>query len=216
MVWLSSRFWLQLLIYRRIGGRQRAAHKAHRSGSRLGRIAETEFGPSFDMEIQLRQPNNSTGEPYITMKIAKETWIILAIGLADLATTILFIQHRGAEEANPLFKRYWEMGLAVFVGAKIALLVGPLSILEWARTRNPKFVNSALRGAIAAYLVMYGIGFYKLNYGARPEYEFATPAALEYQIPRRLAERMRGGRNAVRVGSLLTGAEAASAHVTVY
>ena len=150
------------------------------------------------------------------MKIAKETWIILAIGLADLATTILFIQHRGAEEANPLFKRYWEMGLAAFVGAKIALLVGPLSILEWARIRNPRFVSGALRGAIAAYLVMYGIGFYKLNYTVGSESEFTDQIVLENHIPRHIVDRLHMNRNAVRLGSLVTSPEAASARVTVY
>src|SRR6185295_10946005 len=97
------------------------------------------------------------------MKIAKETWVIMAIGLADLTTTILFIKHHGAEEANPLFRKYWEMGLTAFICAKIALLIGPLSVLEWARSRRPKFVSWALRGAIVAYLVMYGIGFMRLN-----------------------------------------------------
>ena len=76
-----------------------------------------------------------------TMKIAKETWIIMVIGIADLATTILFIRHHGAQEANPLFKHYWEMGLTAFIAAKIAMLVGPLVVLEWARIRNPRFVS---------------------------------------------------------------------------
>lgn len=97
------------------------------------------------------------------MKIAKETWVILFIGIADLITTIIFIQHHGAEEANPIFRRYWEMGLAAFIIAKMLLLVGPLVVLEWARKRNPRFVNWALRGAIAAYLIMYGVGFAHLN-----------------------------------------------------
>ena len=97
------------------------------------------------------------------MKIAKESWIILAIGLADLITTIIFIRHHGAEEANPIFRRYWEMGLVVFIAARFALLIGPLSVLEWARKRNPVFVSWALRSAIVAYLGMYGIGVVRLN-----------------------------------------------------
>src|SRR5947209_509913 len=98
------------------------------------------------------------------MKLAKETWIIMAIGMADLFTTILFIQHHGAEEANPLFKHYWEMGLAVFIFAKVALLIAPLSILEWARQQRPRFTAWALRGAIVAYLLMYCVGYVRLNH----------------------------------------------------
>lgn len=108
------------------------------------------------------------------MKIAKESWVIMAIGLADLITTIIFIQNHGAEEANPLFKRYWEMGLLVFILAKLALLVGPLWVLEWARKRNPSFVSWALRSGIAAYLIMYGVGFARLNSPAAHASELAT------------------------------------------
>jgi hypothetical protein len=97
------------------------------------------------------------------MKIARESWIILAIGLADLITTIIFIQGSSAQEANPLFRRCWEMGLAAFIGAKLAMLAGPLVILEWARRRRPRFTSFALRGAIAAYLVIYGIGCAHVN-----------------------------------------------------
>src|SRR5690348_8831099 len=97
------------------------------------------------------------------MKIARESWVIAAIGIADLVTTIIFIKHHGAHEANPLFRHYWEMGVPAFIAAKMACLLGPLVVLEWARKRNPRFVSRALRGAIAAYLTFYGVGFAKLN-----------------------------------------------------
>ncbi len=97
------------------------------------------------------------------MKLAKESWILAAIGIADLLTTIIFIQYRGAQEANPLFQRYWQMGVTVFILAKLACLIGPLMILEWARRRNPRFVSYALRTAIAGYILFYGVGFFRLN-----------------------------------------------------
>lgn len=97
------------------------------------------------------------------MKIARESWVIAAIGIADLITTIIFIRHHGAQEANPLFRLYWEMGLFAFIAAKMACLLGPIVVLEWARKRNPLFVSRALRGAIAAYLIFYGVGFVRLN-----------------------------------------------------
>lgn len=111
------------------------------------------------------------------MKLAKETWALFAIGLADLATTIIFIKHHGALEANPLFQRYWEMGLAAFITAKIALLVAPLAILEWARARRPRFVSFALRGAIGAYLGMYAFGCVRLNDPANADRELARLGA---------------------------------------
>src|SRR5579872_67719 len=85
------------------------------------------------------------------MKIARESWIIATIGLADLVTTIVFIKHHGAQEANPLFRQFWEMGVFAFILAKLACLVGPLYILEWARKRRTQFVKVASRAVICAY-----------------------------------------------------------------
>ncbi len=99
------------------------------------------------------------------MKIARESWVIGAIGIADLVTTVVFIQHNGAQEANPLFRHYWEMGLTAFIIAKMVCLLGPLLILEWARKSSPRFVSLALRGAIAGYVLLYGVGFVRLNAG---------------------------------------------------
>lgn len=97
------------------------------------------------------------------MKIARESWIIAAIGVADLITTVLFIRHHGAEEANPLFRHFLEMGLPAFILAKLACVVGPLCILEWARKRRGQFVTLASRSVIAAYLVLYCLGVSQLN-----------------------------------------------------
>ena len=97
------------------------------------------------------------------MKLARETWILIAIGIADLISTIFFIQRHGASEANPLFRHYWQMGLPQFIAAKIALLGAPLLILEWARRQKPQMVARALRCAIAGYVLMYGIGVARLN-----------------------------------------------------
>ncbi|HZT44252.1 MAG TPA: DUF5658 family protein [Chthonomonadaceae bacterium] len=98
-----------------------------------------------------------------SQKIAWETWIIAAIALADLVTTIIFIQNHGAQEANPVFRRYWDMGLGAFVLAKSICVVGPLFILEWARRRKPLLVTWALRVAIVGYLGLYGMGLLRLN-----------------------------------------------------
>lgn len=97
------------------------------------------------------------------MKIAKESWIIAAIGLADLVTTIIFIRYYGAQEANPLFRDFWRMGLPAFILAKALCVVGPLTLLEWARRREPGFVCWALRLAIVGYVGAYGIGLVTLN-----------------------------------------------------
>jgi hypothetical protein len=150
------------------------------------------------------------------MKIAKETWIILAIGLVDLATTILFIRSNGAQEANPLFKRYWEMGLAAFVVAKVALLVGPLYVLEWARKRNPHFVSLALRTAIVAYIAMYGVGYYRLNHVVRPQTDLSDLFEPAVHLPPRVAGRPRHLAGSIRQASYSVKPESAAHDVIVY
>ena len=120
------------------------------------------------------------------MKIAKETWVLLSLGIADLVTTIIFIRQNGAAEANPLFSRYWEMGASAFIAAKLIMLACPLLVLEWARKRNPRFVTFALRGAIAGYVLMYGAGYMHLNGKSAFQDELArtyvapTPQFLHY------------------------------------
>ena len=96
-------------------------------------------------------------------RIAPESWIILTVGMIDLVTTLILIGTHGAREANPIFQRYLEHGVADFVLAKLALLLGPLFILEFARRQRPRFTSLASRFAIAAYLVIYVVGIARLN-----------------------------------------------------
>jgi hypothetical protein len=102
------------------------------------------------------------------MKISRESWIIAAIGIADLATTLIWVQHHKAMEANPLFARYLAMGVGWFAAMKILLLAAPIVILEWARARRPVFTRWAARFAIVAYVALYGVGVAQLNMD-RPE-----------------------------------------------
>jgi hypothetical protein len=111
------------------------------------------------------------------MKISKESWVILAIGFADLISTLVWVGRHGAGEANPLFAHYLSMGPLWFSLMKVVLLAGPIFILEWAKHRRPRFTRYASRFAIAAYLVMYGVGFYRLNHDpARQQAQLALEA----------------------------------------
>lgn len=97
------------------------------------------------------------------MGIAVESVIIAAIGILDLATTLIWVQHHGAQEGNPIFRYYLALGPHWFAAGKIILLVGPLFVLEWARRRQPRFTLWASRAAIAGYLGLYAIGVFHLN-----------------------------------------------------
>ncbi len=103
------------------------------------------------------------------MRIARETWLLAAICIADLTTTIWFVTKHGAAEGNPLMNFYLAQGILAFIFAKFALFVGPLVILEWARRHHPRFVTHMLRLGIALYLGFYGSVVWKINAGVMAE-----------------------------------------------
>jgi hypothetical protein len=108
------------------------------------------------------EPTSDTSGNY-TMKILRESWIIACIGIADLVTTLIWVHHHGAQEANPLFAHYLAMGSVWFAVMKLVLLAGPIFLLEWASRHRPLFTRRASQFAICAYLVLYGVGVAKLN-----------------------------------------------------
>src|SRR5438105_4478450 len=75
------------------------------------------------------------------MKIARESLIIVCIGVVDLATTLYWVHTHGAQEANPLFRHYLAMGPVWFALMKMVLLLAPVFLLEWARRRRPRFTR---------------------------------------------------------------------------
>ena len=97
------------------------------------------------------------------MKLSRESWILMLLGSADLATTILWIERGMAQEANPLFHFFWNQGLLAFIAAKYAFLLGPIFLLEYARWRRPRFALWGLRTGVLAYILLYGAGVAGLN-----------------------------------------------------
>lgn len=90
------------------------------------------------------------------MRVARETWLLLAIGLADLASTVYLVRHGLVREANPVMAWYLvHFGMWVFCAAKTTMLVCPLMILEWVRRVKPYLGLWALRIALLGYIVLY-------------------------------------------------------------
>jgi hypothetical protein len=97
------------------------------------------------------------------MKLARETWILSAICILDLTTTIWLVSHHGAREGNQVMSYFLDLGYIPFALAKLLMCLAPLALLEWARRRNPKFVLKMLRCGIVLYLGIYCVGVYKIN-----------------------------------------------------
>ncbi len=95
---------------------------------------------------------------------ATESFILAAVCLLDLASTLFWVAYRDASEGNPIMAYYLTHGgTHTFILAKLVLLVMPLLIAEWARLSRPRFVQTALRVGIAAYLGLYGVGVLHIN-----------------------------------------------------
>lgn len=99
------------------------------------------------------------------MKIARESWLLIGIGVADLISTLFFVLCRGGKEANPLMNFFLAQSVVAFIMAKILLFMfAPLAVLEWARRRRPQFVRAMTRLAIFAYLGAYGVVVWRINH----------------------------------------------------
>lgn len=99
------------------------------------------------------------------MKLCKESKIVAGICLADLVSTIVFMDQHGAAEANLVMRFYLQYGMAAFIAAKCLLFLPALGIAEWYRQRNPRLITGTLRLVIVLYVGLYGVGVYSLNGG---------------------------------------------------
>jgi len=90
------------------------------------------------------------------MRLARETWLLLAVGLADLASIIYLVRNELVHEANPVMTWYLiHFGVWAFCAAKTLMLVCPVVILEWVRLFKPYLGRWALRIALLGYVTLY-------------------------------------------------------------
>lgn len=99
----------------------------------------------------------------LRMRLSKESVLLICIGVLDLISTLVWVHVHGAQEANPIFRHYLELGPIWFALMKIIMLAAPIYLLEWALRRKPVFTRYASRFAVGAYLLMYVVGVAKLN-----------------------------------------------------
>ena len=97
------------------------------------------------------------------MTLTRESQVLIVICILDLASTLFLLNTTGVREGNPLMSFYLRYGVAVFVMAKLSLVVLPLFVAEWSRQYRPQFVRLMLRAAIAVYLGLYLAVFLSVN-----------------------------------------------------
>ena len=102
------------------------------------------------------------------MKLTRESMVLIAICVVDLASTLILLRSNSASEGNPLMSFYLRYGVGTFVLMKLTLIFLPIFIAEWSKQYRPRFVRFMLRAAIATYAGMYLALFLTINVGAQP------------------------------------------------
>lgn len=102
-------------------------------------------------------------KPSKRLNLAAETYVLLAICLVDLVSTLWLISSNRAIEGNPFMAFYMAKGLWALAAAKISIALFSLSVVEWGRRYKPRFVLGVLRFAIIAYIGIYAVAFVNSN-----------------------------------------------------
>jgi len=96
-------------------------------------------------------------------RIHLSTICLVTLGLADLAFTLVLMR-QGLQEGNPIFRALQrEYGQTGFIAGKVALLVGPVLLLEFVRTKHPKSAEQGTWIAFGAYFFLLAYQFLRLR-----------------------------------------------------
>ncbi|MGC8861752.1 MAG: DUF5658 family protein [Armatimonadota bacterium] len=103
----------------------------------------------------------------MALKLTRESIVLIAICVVDLASTLFLLRVHGAREGNPLMAFYLRYGVGTFVLMKLTLIFLPVFVAEWSRQYRPRFVRFMLRAAIVTYAGVYLMLFLTINVGAQ-------------------------------------------------
>ncbi len=92
-----------------------------------------------------------------------ESVVLSLMCLVDAWLTIMLVAHGWASEANPIMAYFLEVGIPVFVLAKVAVLIPGVVSCEFLKTRRYKFALWTMRFAAFGYLMVYVVGDLKVN-----------------------------------------------------
>jgi hypothetical protein len=92
--------------------------------------------------------------------------VLLAVGLADLLTTLFWLATGRAIEVNPIMAAVLRLGVWPFVITKLGTLAAYVGVMEWyRRRRNPVFAHVVGNITLIGYVGIYAISFAMVNRG---------------------------------------------------
>ncbi len=91
--------------------------------------------------------------------------ILIFIGMLDLISTIYWVETGRAVEMNPIMSALLNFGLLPFILAKVTSLGIFVYVVEWYRRRRSEtFARAVSFFTIAAYLFVYTVSFFFVNF----------------------------------------------------
>jgi len=102
----------------------------------------------------------------LTLDVLPANAVLLAVGLADLLSTLFWIATGRAVEVNPIMAAVLRLGICPFVFAKLSTLAAYIGVVEWyRRRRNPVFACLVGNLTLTCYIAVYAISFVVVNRG---------------------------------------------------
>lgn len=97
------------------------------------------------------------------LTLNRDSIILIAIGVADLISTVILLNIGRAVEGNPVMAYFLHYGIGVFILMKMVFISLPVMIFEYCRQYKPQFVTMMVRFAITAYVAVYISLFLTIN-----------------------------------------------------
>ena len=95
--------------------------------------------------------------------------VVLAIGLADLITTLVWLHTGRCIEVNPVMATVLKAGMPIFALVKLSTLAAYIYVMEWYRhNRSATFAQLVGRITVTAYCAIYFVSFCLVNRGLLP------------------------------------------------
>lgn len=89
-------------------------------------------------------------------RVHLSTACLLVLGAVDLVVSLMWLSV-GHGEGNPLFRALARHGSMAFALGKLALLLGPVLLLEYARRSHPKSAEQGTWIAFCAYFLLFAL-----------------------------------------------------------
>lgn len=89
---------------------------------------------------------------------------LVAVGLIDLITTIIWLRTGRAIEANPVMSAMLRAGLVTFVTVKLASLFSYAAMMEYYCKQCAPRARRFSFTALALYITIYGVSFLGINH----------------------------------------------------